>query len=190
MTTMFLESAYSRSPPAIAISCSTVIVAGQRIGSAACATLPVMKTFRLLISLTTTVTFGSSTNFDAASVDLLAQLVRRQAGRLNVVQQRQRDLAVRPDHHVGRHVLVSPEHDRQHVVRTDHVAGRQRNRRVAVAAAGGVWRRALRAAGCCARPGRTTSAARAKDADTLWNRMVYHANTTLRHYCRYSLNGS
>ena len=45
-------------------------------------TLPVMKTLRLLIALTTTVTFGSSTNFVAAFDQLSAQLIGREPGGL------------------------------------------------------------------------------------------------------------
>ena len=40
------------------------------------------------------------------------QLIRRQTSRLKIVQKRDRDLAVRPHDGVGRHVLLSPHHDR------------------------------------------------------------------------------
>ena len=114
------------------------------------ATWPVMNTLRLLISLTITVTFGSSTYLAAPATDRVAQLLGRQPGRLDVVEQRQRDLAVGPDRDFGRHVLVAPVHDRQHVVGTDDVVGRSataaaaRGGAGAAAAAFGRWPRVPR----------------------------------------------
>ncbi len=54
----------------MAMSCSTVMspFSGYVAGLA---TLPVMNTFRLRISLTTTVAFGSSMNFEAASISVV-----------------------------------------------------------------------------------------------------------------------
>ena len=75
-----------------------------------------MNTFRLLISLTTTVAFGSSTNFAAAFAIAARSCLGRLARRLDIVQQRQRDLAVRPHDDVRRHVLLAPEHNRQDVL--------------------------------------------------------------------------
>jgi hypothetical protein len=57
-----------------------------------------------------------------------AQLVGGEAGRLDFVQQRQRDAAVGTDHDVGRQILFAPEADREAVVHADDVAGRQRGR--------------------------------------------------------------
>ena len=50
MTMMFFAVGVLDTPPAIAMSCSTVVGADQRI-RARLADLPVMKTFRLLICL-------------------------------------------------------------------------------------------------------------------------------------------
>ena len=202
---MFLASAYSSSPPASAISCSTVmsLPSGYAPGLVTC---PVMKTLRLLISLTTTVTFGSSDELRAAFAIASAQLLGRQPRRLDVVQQRQRDLAVRPHDDVGRHVLLAPEHDRQHVLRADHVV------RSAAATPARTRRARLRRGGaCCAPAGAATVAAherqpadecRANVSSSLPFRFSLcrrprlgksRASAAPAHavrYCRYSLNGS
>ena len=82
--------------------------------------------------------------------------IRRQPRRLHVVQQRQRDLSVRPHHDVRRHVLVAPEHDRQHVVGADDVV--RPAAATDAAAAAGVVRRPVTLArpACCAPTGTTT----------------------------------
>src|SRR6476620_16882 len=59
-------------------------------------------------------------------VDAHPQLLRSEACCLDVVQQRCRDLAVRPDGDVARHVLVAPEQDGEDILRPDDVAGRRR----------------------------------------------------------------
>ena len=125
---IFLPLAYSVRPPAIAMSCSTVIWPGHRVAARA----------RHLTG-----------DEDVAAVDLpdddgdvrvldelggglgdrLTQLVRPQAGRLDVAHQRQRDVAVRTDGDVTGHVGVAPEHDAQHVVGANHVVGRHRRGR-------------------------------------------------------------
>ncbi len=130
-----------------------------------------MKTLRLLICRTTTVTFGSAMNLAAALVMMSRSCSGLQAGRLDVADERQRDVAVRPDGHVLRHVGVAPEHDAEHVVRTDGVVGRDRHAggggagRLAAAGRRGhrrlapAWREAARSGHWPPRPsgGRSTS---------------------------------
>src|SRR5437016_3102439 len=62
MTMILSGCAYSLNPPAIEIICRTVVGALSGYGPGL-PTSPVMNTLRLLICLTTTVTFGSSTYF-------------------------------------------------------------------------------------------------------------------------------
>ncbi len=79
---MFFLSEYSCIPPAIASTCITVVGHMSEYGPGLL-TLPVTNTLRLLIFFTTTVTFGSSTNFSAAAVRFSLQLFRSQPGSLN-----------------------------------------------------------------------------------------------------------
>ena len=148
MMTMFLLSAYSFRPPAIAISWSTVVGRHERVRP------------RLL---------DLAGDEHLAAVDLLDDdgdvrvldeplaLLRSRRSRscvgvrargLDVVEQRQRNLPVRPDRHLGRHVLVAPEHDRQHVVGADDVVGR-RTTAAAASAVDRAGRRSGAAAGAC-----------------------------------------
>ena len=115
------------------ISCSTVIGAINGYGPGLL-TSPVMNTFRLLICL--------DDHRDVRIFEVLlrlfdeqiVQLAGRQSGRTHFVQQRQRDLAVGPHRDLRRHVLVAPEHDRQHVFGANQIVRnggehRRRNRR-------------------------------------------------------------
>ena len=53
------------------------------------------------------------------------QLLGRHPARFDFVEQRQRDLAVGPDHHLRGQILVAPEDDLQHIADPDHVVGRR-----------------------------------------------------------------
>ena len=69
MITISSDFANSSRPPAVAISCRTVIVRYNGYWPVL-ATIPVMKTWRLLIWRTTTVAVGSVTKWRAASTSL------------------------------------------------------------------------------------------------------------------------
>src|ERR1051325_765513 len=53
--------------------------------------------------------------------DLPAQLIRCQPCRMDVIQQRQRDVSVRSHYDFGRHVLLVPELDGENVARADDI---------------------------------------------------------------------
>ena len=170
-------------------------LARQRKRARPSMTLPMMYTLRLLISLTMTVAFGLLHEFGRGLHRFARSCIGRQPRGLDVVQQRQRNLAVGPNHDVGRHVLFPPEHDRQHVLGADDVAGRQRH-------TGSAARRASPAApaAALAASGATSAAlvsARRTETQnerchdlpfTVFNRA--HSVRRSRRYCRYSLNGS
>ena len=122
MIVILSPSAYSVRPPASAISCK--IVRGPESGNAPGAvTWPVMKTLRLLICRTTTVTLASDSN-SRRFLKLVTQHFGLQARRGDFANQRQRDLAVGPDRDIAAHVRLAPEEDAEDILGADDVVRR------------------------------------------------------------------